>query len=242
MPVGIAGLFTTDGPLSTLLRQNGKELFTPDGLAFEAADAQAFFDLMVEFQKAKAIGTAENVSEEATKPLDQNAITVGTSAMQLSNSNQLEAFTAAAGKELTILRLPSLAGKSTERKAWYKASQLFSASARTKNPEAAVKFINWLVNSPESANINLAERGIPANTEMLALVEPKLSAPQQQVAKFIADIKADITTATPIAPPPGGGTIALVLVRYATDVLFGRTSTADAGTKFVEELKSNLQV
>jgi multiple sugar transport system substrate-binding protein len=238
---GIAGLFTTDGPLGNFVRQNGKELFTPDGLAFEAADAQAWFDLMVEFQKAKAIGTAENVSEEATKPLDQNAITVGTAAMQLSNSNQLEAFTAAAGKELTLLRLPSLTGQAVDRKAWYKASQLFSASARTKNPEAAVKFINWLVNSPESANINLAERGIPANTEMLALVEPKLSAPQKQVAKYIADIKPELA-ATPIAPPPGGGTIALILVRYATDVLFGRSSTADAGAKFVEELKSNLKV
>jgi len=241
VPVGIAGLFTTDGPLGTFLRQNGKELFTPDGLAFEAADAQAWFDLMMEFQKGKAIGSAENVSEEATKPLDQSALAVGTSAMQLSNSNQLEAYTAAAGKELAILRLPSLTGNATERKAWYKASMLFSASARTKNTEAAVKFINWLVNSPESANINLAERGIPANTEMLALVEPKVSAPQQAVAKFIADIEPELAT-TPIAPPPGGGTIALVLVRYCTDVLFGRSSTADAGAKFVEELKSNLTV
>ena len=153
------------------MRQNGKELFTPDAW-LRAADAQAWFDLMVKAQKAKAIGTPQQISEESPKPLDQSAITVGTAAMQLSNSNQLEAFTAAAGKELTILRLPSLTGNAAERKAWYKASQLFSASARTKNPEAAVKFINWLVNSPESANINLAERGIPANTEMLARSSP----------------------------------------------------------------------
>ena len=31
-----------------------------------------------------------------------------------------------------------------------------------------MSFINWMVNSPEAANINLAERGIPANKEMLA--------------------------------------------------------------------------
>ena len=46
-----------------------------------------------------------------------------------------------------------------------------------------MKFINWMVNSPEAANINLAERGIPANTEMLALIEPKLSKEQQAVSK-----------------------------------------------------------
>jgi len=237
---GIAGLFTTDGPLGTFVRQNGKELFTPDSVGFEPADAQAWFDLMVEYQKAKAIGTAENVSEEATKPLDQNAITVGTAAMQLSNSNQLEAFTAAAGKELTLLRLPSLTGKATERKAWYKASQLFSASARTKNPDAAVKFINWLVNSPESANINLAERGIPANGEIQTAIEPKLEAAQQGVLKFINDIKPELAD-TPIAPPPGGGKLGEVMFRYQTEVLFGRQSTAEAAQKFVDEMKSNLQ-
>ena len=36
---GIAGLFPTDGSLSPSMRQNGKELFAPDGLGFDAADA-----------------------------------------------------------------------------------------------------------------------------------------------------------------------------------------------------------
>ena len=35
-----------------------------------------------------------------------------------------------------MLRFPSLAGNATERKAWYKASMLWSASAKTKNPDA----------------------------------------------------------------------------------------------------------
>ena len=41
----------------TWLRQHGKELFTTEGLGFDAADAQAWFDLMVKCQKAGAIGT-----------------------------------------------------------------------------------------------------------------------------------------------------------------------------------------
>ena len=61
------------------------------------------------------------------------------------------------------------------------------------------------------------------------------------VAKYITDIKPEVAN-TPIAPPPGGGTMAEVLFRHGTDVLFGRASTADAAQKFVDELKSNLQV
>jgi multiple sugar transport system substrate-binding protein len=241
VPFGLSAYFTSDQMFSAFLRQNGKELFTPDGLAFEPADAQAWFDLMVKFQKAKAIGTPEQISEESAKPLDQDALVVGKSAMRHYHSNQLEAVNAASGEEMTLLRFPSLTGKATERKAWYKASMLWSASAKTQNPEAVVAWINWFANSTEAADIEKAERGIPPNSELQEHVRSKLSPAQQTVAKHITDIKPELAQ-TPIAPPPGGGTLGQVMGRYETDVLFGRASTADAAQKFVDEVKSNLQV
>ena len=242
VPIGLASVVGSDPAFATFLRQNGKELFVPDGIGFEVADAQAWYDLMVKYQKAKAIGSPEQISEESAKPLDQSALVVGTAAMQYYNSNQLEAVSAAAGGDLMkMLRFPSLTGKATERKAWYKASMLWSASAKTKNPEAAVAWINWFANTPDAANIDKAERGIPPNTELLAEVTPKLSPAQQVVSKFITDIKPEVAN-TPIAPPPGGGTLAAVLFKHGIDVLFGRTSTAEAAQKFVDEVKSNLKV
>jgi multiple sugar transport system substrate-binding protein len=242
VPFGVAALLQSDALFGTFVRQHGKELFTPDGLGFDVAEAQAWFDLLLKGQKAKAFGTPEQVSEEQPKPLDQSAIVIGNAAMQYYNSNQLEAVTAAAGGELMkLLRGPSLAGKATERKTWYKASMLWSASAKTKNPDAAIAWINWFANDPAAANIDLAERGIPPNAEILAEVKPKLSAAQQAVAKYISDIKTEVAT-TPIAPPPGGGTIAAVIFRHGTDVLFGKTSSAEGAQKFVDEMKSNLKV
>ena len=128
----------------------------------------------------------------------------GKAALQYSNSNQLEAISNAAGGDylMEILRGPSLTGKATERKTWYKASMLWSASAKTKNPEAAIAWINWFANDQEAANIDKAERGIPPNSEILAAVTPNLSAAQQGVAKYITDIKPEVAD-TPIAPPPG---------------------------------------
>ena len=58
-----------------------------------------------------------------------------------------------------MLRYPTITGNVAERKAWYKASMLWSASAKTKNPDAVVAFVDWLVNSPEAADLLLAERG-----------------------------------------------------------------------------------
>ena len=242
VPFGVAALLQSDALFGTFVRQHGKELFTPDGLGFDVAEAQAWYDFLLKGQKAKAFGTPEQVSEEQPKPLDQSAIVVGNAAMQYYNSNQLEAVTAAAGGELMkMLRGPSLAGKATERKTWYKASMLWSASAKTKNPEAAIAWINWFANTPDAANIDLAERGIPPNAEILAEVKPKLSPAQQAVAKYIEDIKPEVGT-TPIAPPPGGGTIQTVIFRHGTDVLFGKTSSAEGAQKFVDEMKSNLKV
>jgi len=238
---GVASMFGSDAFFGAFLRQNGKELFNDQGLAFDASDAQEWFDLMVKYQKAKAIAPPQEISEESTRPLDQSAVVVGKAAMQYYNSNQLEAVNAVAADPIQMLRYPSRTGKATERKAWYKASMLWSASSKTKNPEAAGAWINWWVNSPDAANIDLAERGIPANGELQQQVQSKLSKDQQVVAKFIADIKPELGP-TPIAPPPGGGTLGSVMFRHQTDVLFGRKSTADAAKAFVDEVKSNLKV
>jgi multiple sugar transport system substrate-binding protein len=243
VPIGIAQLFNSDAMFGAFVRQNGKELFTPNGLGFDAALAQAWFDLMVKFQKAKATGTPQQISEESAKSasVDQGALVNGRAAMMYYNSNQLEAVSNAASHQMEMLRFPSLAGKATERKAWYKASMLWSASAKTKNPEAAVAWINWFANSTEAQGIDKAERGIPPNAELQAFVKPMLSPAQQVVAKYIADIKPELGP-TPIAPPPGGGKLGEIMNRYEIDVLFGKTTTADAAQKFVDEVKSNLQV
>jgi multiple sugar transport system substrate-binding protein len=239
---GIAELMGSDAMFGTFVRQRGKELFTPEGLGFDAGEAQAWYELMVKGQKGKALGTTAQISEEAGKPLDQNAIVTGRAAMQYMNSNQLEAVRAAADNdEIELLRGPSLTGKATDRKTWYKASMLWSASAKTKNPEAAVAWINWFANNPEAAQIDKAERGVPPNSELLAAVTPNLSPAQKRVAKYITDIAPEVGP-TPIAPPPGGGTMAEVLTRNGIDVLFGKASPAEAAQKFVDELKSNLTV
>ena len=77
VPFGVASMFGSDALFGTLVRQHGKELFTRTAWVSSAADAQAWFDLMVKFQKARAIGSPQQISEEAAKTLDQSALVVG---------------------------------------------------------------------------------------------------------------------------------------------------------------------
>ena len=75
VPFGVARSSARTHCSARSLRQHGKELFTPDGLGFDVADAQAWYDIMVKGEKAKAFGTPEQISEEggpSAKPLDQS--------------------------------------------------------------------------------------------------------------------------------------------------------------------------
>jgi multiple sugar transport system substrate-binding protein len=236
VPFGMGSL-QNDGMFQGWLRQKGKEYFTSTGPGFDVSDAQAWFDYLIKAQKAGALGSPAQIVEETNKAIGQSAIATGKAGLQLFNSNQIEALFAAAGHDLTILRYPTITGNSMDRKAWYKASMLWSIGAKTKSPEASLALVDYLVNSTEAGLLQLAERGIPANTDVQAAITSKLSAGQMAAQKFLTDIKPELST-TPIAPPPGAGQSGNIMFRYLTEALYGRMSTADAASKYVTELKS----
>ncbi|WP_420112226.1 ABC transporter substrate-binding protein [Pseudactinotalea sp.] len=238
--IGTSTFISNDSLFSGWLRQQGKELFVPGNApGFTVDDVVTWLEYHQKFAEAGAIPSASQIVEEDGIALDQGSFVLGNTAMAMFWSNQLGAVEAAAGKEFAVLRFPSLQGDALQRKAWYKASMLWSVSARTENPEAAVEFINWIINSTEAGEIELAERGIPANTEVAAAIESQLDGTQQRVLQFINDIVPELGD-TPIAPPPGGGQFGALLLRYATDMLFGNTDAAGAAQGFHDELVAEL--
>lgn len=239
--VGITSFFSQVWVLEAFLRQHGRSAFSAQGIGFDSSDAQAFFDLMLKYQRSGAIPSSTKVAEESSKPLEHSAFAASKAAFTGGvTSNQISAVNDAAGVRTKILRWPSLTGKATERAAWYGSPVLWSASAHTTNPSAAVSLINWFLNSRDSNDIELAERGLPANTEILAHITPRLSEAQREIAQFLADIKPEIG-APPIPAPPGGGSLASVMFQHELDVLSGRRSAGDAAKAFVSEVKSALQ-
>ncbi|MFV0426050.1 MAG: ABC transporter substrate-binding protein [Beutenbergiaceae bacterium] len=237
---GIATLIWDDAFFEAWLRQQDKGLFVEGNqLGCEADDVAGWFDWHLQLLNEGGSPEATAITEDQAVSLDQQMFATGRSAMSSFWSNQLEAVSNAAGTDLAMLRAPSMAGDATQRKAWYKASMLWSASARSENPEAAVEMINWWVNSSEAAAINLAERGIPANADIAAEINPSLSPLQQDVAAFIDEIIPELSD-TPVAPPPGGGQVQTLLLRHGQEVLFGNSSAADAGQAFYDELSSSI--
>ncbi len=238
--VGTSAFLSSPALFSAWLRQQGKEAFLEGSrLGFEVDDVRGWFELHQRFADADAIASPSQITEDATKPLNESDFVVGNTAMASFWSNQLEALEAASGRELTLLRFPSIDGDATTRKAWYKASMLWSASATTEDPEGAVALINWWVNSTTAAEIELAERGVPPNGEVADAIRDQLSDGQQRVSAFIDEIQPEIAE-TEIAPPPGGGQLPTLLERHGMEMLFGDSSSADAAQGFHDELAAGM--
>ncbi|MFJ5954404.1 ABC transporter substrate-binding protein [Paenarthrobacter sp. NPDC092416] len=235
-----SGAVTGDAAMNLWLRQHGKSLFTPDGkLGFDEGALTDWYEYQAAMRDAKAVPPASVMTEEVTASVDQQGLSTNRFALGWYWSNQLSALSKASGQALEIHRPPSTDGTAAGAEQYYKSSQFWSASSRTKHPAEVQKFIDFLSNSVEAGEIALADRGIPANSEVRAAVTPKLTPEDAATAKFIDEISSELGDAVPV-PPAGSSSVVEVLGRYALEVHFNRLSPADAAKKAMDEAKSAL--
>ncbi|MEK7270657.1 MAG: extracellular solute-binding protein [Planctomycetota bacterium] len=233
-PVGVEPVF------KLWLRQAGKDQYGELGMAWEPADGAPFFEWAKKLASDGATPSASEVSEETAKPIDQTLAATGKLAMWSQWSNQASAVEKVAGTKILLLRPPSATGRCADNKTWYKASMLWSASAKTRHPKEVAAFIDFLANSQDAGRILGTERGVPANLDVRKAVEPSMSETDKRVAAYLDAIASDLGP-VPIVTPVGGGKFESILQRHGQDVLFGRKSPAAAAKALHEEMKGLLK-
>ena len=147
-------------------------------------------------------------------------------------TNQLPALSSATGQEMQLLRWP---GESPQAGMYFKPAMFWSVSARSEHPEAAAKFINYLINSPEAAELTLSDRGLPINTALREQIVPQLKPADQQSAAFLAEIGPDLADPPPL-PPQGAGEVQRILQQLHEQVLFNQLTVDQAADQFMTEL------
>ncbi len=235
-----SGAVSGDAPMNLWFRQHGKSLFTADGkFGFDEGDLTGWYEYQAELRDSKAVPPASVMTEDATASVDQQGLATNRFGLAWYWSNQLSALTKASGQPLEIHRPPSTDGNSASAQQFYKSSQFWSASSRTKHPAEVQKFVDFLANNVEAGEIALADRGIPGNSEVRAAVLPKLTPEDAATAKFIDEISSELGDAVPV-PPAGSSSAVEALGRYALEVHFNRLSPAEAAKKAMDEAKSSL--
>src|SRR5690625_6925697 len=68
-----------------------------------------------------------------------------------------------------------MTGSAADAQLWYKASMYWSISASAQDPDAALAFVDFLVNSPDAGEILSIERGVPGNLTVREAITPDRS-------------------------------------------------------------------
>jgi multiple sugar transport system substrate-binding protein len=229
--------------LGLWLRQHDAQLFTTEGgLGFEAADAAPYWELALAMSEEGAIPGGDETTEQAGATLEQSGTATGRYAMAWWASNQLANLNSASGKELAILRPPTVAGSTSEGE--YSAGPgWYVVYSKSENAEAAGTFLDFLVNSQTAGDILLTERGTPPNTTVSqTLVDTgKLSEADVTVVEFLTELTPDLADPTPALTPVGGSDFQNVMRRYTGDVLFGRTTPVAAAQDLIDEVSGDLE-
>ncbi|AYG61052.1 ABC transporter substrate-binding protein [Rhizobium jaguaris] len=220
------------------LRQRGKALYTNDGkLAFEAKDAADWFAFWGHMRDIKACVPAD-VQALDQLTIETNMIALRKAAVCFAHSNQFIAIQGLGKEKLDIFAYPN-PGPGGKPGQYLKPSMLMSVSATSANKDAAVAFVNYLVEDPDGTKALGVERGVPASSKIRGLLTPDLDAASKQVVDYIGRLTPQVG-ALPPSPPNGAGENAFLLKKIAEEVAFGKTSAQDAGTKFVEQAAANV--
>jgi multiple sugar transport system substrate-binding protein len=232
---------TSADMLDLYARQRGESLYTEEGkVGISEKTLTDWFTMTTALRDAGATPPAALTSELAGQPApEQTLMGRGLAGMQLDWTNQLGSLRKASGVELLLMRAPGESA-ATKPGMWLQASQIYTISARTKHQEAAAKLVNFLVNDPAAGKITLANRGIPANSEVLAAVKPSLPKDEGASADFIAQITPKVGPAL-IIGPTGSTESVKILERTNAEVLFNRQTPAQGAKRFLEELTSAIQ-
>jgi multiple sugar transport system substrate-binding protein len=167
--------------------------------------------------------------ENANAALDASLFATNKAAFHMLFHTQISAFGTASGTEMKLLRLPAQASGQSPKMV-NKASMYWSISSRSKNAEASAKLVDFLLTDPAATKVLTTERGIPAIPAVQEEVAPLLD-PQAKVAlEFSQAITPELVPPPQVTPANSSG-FGGEFTTVGTDVLFGKTSSAEGAAK-----------
>ena len=236
---GMTQMATVQALFQVWVRQMGQDQYKDGGAGF---DAEAATSLMEYAQRIQDTGAGPDASvsvEDAAQSLDQSLFATDRIGITVAWSNQVVAHDAAVPGGITAIRPPSMTGSSADAALWYKASMYWSVSATAQDPEAALAFVDYLVNSPDAGKILSVERGVPGNLAVREAITPDLDDANMMAVEYLETIENELGSAPEITPQ-GGGEFEAILTRAGEDMLFGRITPEEAGQRLVDELEAAL--
>lgn len=211
-------------------------LFSDTGVGVDADVISSFLEYGYDLQASGGSSPASVSIEHQGGGIEQTMIGTGKALMAVRPINEITAL-AATGSEFELLQLPvhedGETGQTFRSMSW-------AITTDSENPQAAAQVLNCLQGNMDAAEVLQAERGLPANQDVVEHIRADLSPEQQMMADFVEVVQENAPEAAPMAPPPGADTAETMLRRHAEDMLFDRVSPAEAAERFTAELDQSV--
>jgi multiple sugar transport system substrate-binding protein len=224
--------------LEVWLGQRGKSLYNAEGkVGYDDKDIAEWFAFWQDLRKRGGCAAPDTQALDRGE-IDSSLLSQGKAAIVFAHSNQLVGFQAINKSKLGLSPYPD-GGAGSRPGQYLKPAMMWSVSAQSKQPEAAVKLVSFFVANIDAGKLLGVERGVPPSAAVRSTVTPTLDDFGRAMADYITLISEKVG---PLPPPPprGAGEIQSVLRRVNEQVGFGRLTPADGAKQFVAEAKAVL--
>ncbi len=123
--------------------------------------------------------------------------------MPLQNSNELQAYRDATGKDISMVMIPNR-DDATASASYLKPAMFWCVGADSDVKDAAIRFINFFANNEACYDIVGIERAVPISSKMREYVAPTLDDVSEEVVEFI-DYVSQPEMASPLMNPDPAG-------------------------------------
>jgi len=225
----IGALSSNSTPFGYWTRYNGTPLYdnVKNTTAVTAAAAQKYLELFADYRKNGLVPPADVAAGFAETNADTSALIAGKVAIGFLWTNQLAGYQGASKDELGLIEFP---GAAATKALWQAPSQFYTVNKDSKNPEAAVRFINFLVNSPDAAKVLGNDRGASASSKARAAGLSDVN--DQKVIEYLKVSGPHTSKETPHLPNDTELNSTLFLIYQK--VAFGQISPAEGGKQINE--------
>ncbi|CAM3466153.1 ABC transporter substrate-binding protein [Occultella aeris] len=223
------------------LLQRGKYAYTESGeLGFNQTDLTDWLELWQMLRDEGAAPPAD-ITAEAGGTFDSSALIRGYAANHLTYANALASMQALTPATLRLTTNPIDPGGQGSGH-FIRGSNWVGVYSRTEHADAAVDFLDFVLNDPDGVAILGAELGAPPNRELRAELE--YSEPEQDFIDYIDLVTDEIgESAIPLAQefPPSWSDVNTAFTAAVEDHRFGRSTVEESVDRFFATAESAIQ-
>ena len=224
----------TSANLNFYLRNYGMNFFNDEGNGLGFDDPQYIVDMWELALKAQEEGWGLKPGEGTSTTAFDSMVVEAWSRQQ--NSNELQAYRDATGKDISMVMIPTMEDATTPN-SYLKPAMYWCVGADSDVKDAAVRFINFFTNNTECYDIVGIERAVPVSSEMREYVAPNLDEVSQEVVDFIDYVSQPDKTSPIMNPDPAvGNEVDELMDQYSEQVRYGEiTDLQAAAQQFMDE-------